>query len=99
MKFINNTVITNYLKQALMFAGPADIAEFVATYIEERLKNDKALDPMMLATLDMDIVLELPYELTKSLFGDNFLGLLEGKDIDRSDMIKSFEARIAKNNG
>ena len=100
MKFINNPIIASYLKQtSILFTGPADITEFVATYIEERLKHDNSLDPMMLRTLDMDIVLELPYELTKRLFGDNFLGLLEGNGIDRSDMIKSFEARIAKNKG
>lgn len=99
MKFINNPIITNYLKHASLFTGPTDIAEFVAAHIEERLRYDNSLDPMMLHTLDMDIVLELPYELTKRLFGDNFLGLLEGKEIDRSDMIKSFEARIAKNKG
>lgn len=99
MKFINNPVITNYLKQVSLFTGPTDIAEFVAGYIEERLRYDNSLNPMMLHALDMDIVLKLPYELTKRLFGDNFLGLLEGKGIDRSDMIKSFEARIAKNKG
>ena len=99
MKLINNSVITNYLKQVSLFTGPTDIAEFVAGYIEERLRYDNSLNPMMLHALDMDIVLKLPYELTKRLFGDNFLGLLEGKGIDRSDMIKSFEARIAKNKG
>ena len=99
MKLINNPVITNYLKQVSLFTGPTDIAQFVAGYIEERLRYDNSLNPMMLHALDMDIVLKLPYELTKRLFGDIFLGLLEGKGIDRSDMIKTFEARFAKNKG
>lgn len=96
MKFVNNPIITNYLMRGPMIWEPTDITEFVAAYIEARLKHDISLDPMMLHALDMDIVLELPYGLTKRLFGDNFLGLLEGNGIDRSDMIKSFEDRIAK---
>lgn len=97
MKLINDPFITRYLMQASMLLGPTDITQFVAMYMADRLKYDNLLfDPVTMQALDMNLHVELPYELTKRLFGTNFLGLLEGKGIDRSDMIETFEARIAK---
>lgn len=97
MKLINDPFITRYLMQASMLLGPTDITQFVAMYMADALRNNElVLNPTMLQKRDTNLYLELPYELTKRLFGENFLGLLEGKGIDRSDMIKTFEARIAK---
>lgn len=98
MKLIRNPIITNYLMQGSMLWEPTDITEFVAGYIIDRLKNESLfIPPLTMARADMGFHMELPYAITKRLFGNNFLGLLEGKGIDRSDMIKEFEDYIASN--